>query len=135
MKNFPFLSLSQSLTLLRICVPIFFMAHAIVRISNGTIDQFAGFLSNKGFPYTIAMVWGITAFEIVGGLALLFGYFTKWVSLGFILMLIFGILVIHAELGWFVGEHGTGGMEYSVALILALIVIGASEEKMILKQA
>jgi putative oxidoreductase len=135
MKNFPFLSLSQSLTLLRICVPMFFMAHAIVRISNGTIEQFAGFLSHKGFVGATAMVWGITVFEIVGGLALMFGYFTKWLSLGFILMLIFGILIIHAQLGWFVGEHGTGGMEYSVALILALVVIGASEEKMMLKQA
>jgi putative oxidoreductase len=131
MKNFPFLTLSQSLLLLRICVPILFMAHAIVRISNGTIERFAGFLSDKGFIGANAMVWGITAFEIIGGFALLFGYFTKWLSLGFILMLIFGILIIHAQLGWFVGEHGDGGMEYSVALILALIVIAAADRKTI----
>jgi putative oxidoreductase len=134
MKNFPFLSLSQSLLLFRICVPLFFVAHAVVRIANGTIEQFAGFLSTKGFIGATAMVWGITVFEIIGGLALTFGYFTKWLSLGFIVMLIFGILIIHAHLGWFVGEHGTGGMEYSVALILGLLVIAASEEKKLFKK-
>jgi putative oxidoreductase len=131
MKNFPFFTLSQSLLLLRICVPMFFMAHAIVRIFNGTIERFAGFLSDKGFIAATAIVWGITVFEIIGGFMLLFGYFTKWLSLGFILMLIFGVLLIHAQFGWFVGEHGDGGMKYSVALILALIVIAAADRKTI----
>jgi putative oxidoreductase len=127
MKNFPFLSSSQSLLLFRITLPLFFVAHAVTRIANGTIERFASFLSTKGFFATTAMVWGITVYEIIGGIALAFGYYTKYLSLGFILMLIMGNIIIHYQNGWWVGEHGDGGMEYSCALILGLIVIAATK--------
>jgi putative oxidoreductase len=126
MKNFPFLSSSQSLLLFRIALPLFFVAHAVTRIANGTINRFAGFLSTKGFFATTAIVWGITVYEIIGGIALALGYFTKYLSLGFILMLIMGNIIIHYQNGWWVGEHGEGGMEYSCALILGLIVIAST---------
>ncbi|REG99416.1 DoxX family protein [Flavobacterium aquicola] len=131
MKNFPFPSLSQSLLLFRILLPLFFVAHAVTRIANGTIDRFAGFLATKGFFATTVMVWGITAYEIIGGIALAFGYYKKYLSLGFILMLIMGNIIIHYENGWWVGEHGEGGMEYSCALILGLIVIASTEKESI----
>lgn len=38
-----------------------------------------------------------------------------------------GIVTIHAKLGWFGGEHGTGVMEYSPALIASLITIAAAD--------
>jgi putative oxidoreductase len=38
-----------------------------------------------------------------------------------------GIVIIHAQLGWFVGEHGTGGVEYSLALIVSLVTIAAAD--------
>lgn len=128
MNKFPFISLNTSLVLLRVCVAILFIAHAVVRITNGTVGQFADFLSSKGFMMSTAVVWIITFFEITGGILMALGYFTKWLALGFILMLIVGIIIIHAGLGWFVGEHGTGGMEYSIALIFALIVIASADK-------
>jgi putative oxidoreductase len=126
MKNFPFLSSSQSLLFFRIILPFFFVAHAVTRIANGTIERFAGYLSTKGFFATTAMVWGITVYEIIGGIALALGYYTKYLSLGFILMLIMGNIIIHYQNGWWVGEHGEGGMEYSCVLILGLIVIAST---------
>jgi putative oxidoreductase len=126
MKNFPFLSSSQSLLLFRITLPLFFVAHAVTRIANGTIERFAGFLEGKGFYAATAIVWGITIYEIIGGIALTLGYFTKYLSLGFILMLIMGNIIIHYQNGWWVGEHGEGGMECSCALILGLIVIAST---------
>ena len=56
MKNFPFLSSAQSLILFKITLPLFFVAHAVTRIANGTIEQFAHFLSNKGFFVTTLMI-------------------------------------------------------------------------------
>lgn len=129
MKNFPFLSLSHSLLLLRTLIPLFFVAHAVTRILNGTVDQFAYFLAIRGFFVPTVMVWAITIYEIIGGIALALGYYTKYLSLGFILMLIIGNILIHYQNGWWVGEHGEGGMEYSCALILVLIVIAASKNK------
>ena len=36
-------------------------------------------------------------------------------------------MIIHARLGWFVGEHGTGGMDYSLSLMVSLLVIAAAD--------
>jgi putative oxidoreductase len=127
--KFPFISLHRALILLRIAVAGIFLAHAIVRIAGGTIERFAGFLGNKGFPFALTIVWLITVYEIAGGILLIIGKLTKWISLGFILMLLIGIIIIHATNGWFVGEHGSGGIEYSFILIIALIVIAATNKK------
>lgn len=76
-------------------------------------------MEDKGFPFGWAIVWIITLYEITGGMLLITGKFTRWLSLGFILMLLEGIIVIHGDKGWFVGEHGSGGMEYSFILIIS----------------
>jgi putative oxidoreductase len=129
MKILPFTSMENSLILLRISLAFIFLAHAIVRIANSSIESFGGFMESKGFPNGVAWVWAITAFEIIGGLLLAFGYFTRILSAGFIFLLIVGIIIIHASFGWFVGEHGTGGSEYSFILIMAFLVIAAADSK------
>jgi putative oxidoreductase len=129
MKNFPFITLTQSLVILRVATAGMFLAHSIVRICNGTIPQFAGFMANKGFPFSMLIVILITIFETVGSLLLLFGYFSRWLAAGFIFMLLMGNLIIHIDQGWFVGEHGSGGMEYSFELIFALLVIAAGDKE------
>lgn len=134
MKQFPFLSLKQTLLLLRISVALVFVTHAAVRLINGTIPRFGSFLSTKGLPFGVTIVWAVTAFEIIGGLLLALGYFTKWLSAGFIIMLLAGIILIHASFGWFVGEHGTGGSEYSFTLIMVLLVIAAVHSKAVVSK-
>ena len=105
-----------------------FLAHAGVRVANGSITEFASFLTGKHIPFGLTIVWLLTVYEIAGSILLALGYFVKWLTAGFIIILITGIVLIHAALGWFVGEHGTGGMEYSIALIAALIVIAAADK-------
>jgi putative oxidoreductase len=106
-----------------------FVAHALVRIIGETVNRFGEFLESKGFIAGIVIVWMLTAFEIIGGVLMAIGYFTRWIAAGFIIILLTGIVLIHAELGWFVGEHGTGGVEYSIVLIVSLLVIAASGKK------
>jgi putative oxidoreductase len=127
--KFPFINLSQSLFLLRIAVPFMLIAHAVIRITGGTIGRFANFLEERGFIFGLAIVWLITFAEIVGGILMILGYFTRWIAAIFIAQLTLGIIIIHAAKGWFVGEHGTGGVEYSIVLIVALIVIAAADKK------
>ncbi len=127
MSSFPFLRLPAALVILRVTVALLFMAHAAVRIANGTIPQFGAFLSQKGIPFGVPAVWAITAFELGGGSLLIANRLVQPVAAGFMTILIMGIVLIHAQLGWFVGEHGTGGSEYSVALLAALVVISSAE--------
>ena len=128
-RTFPFLSPAQSLLLLRVALAGIFFAHSIVRLCNGTNPRFAGYIEKKGMPYSLGLVWGITAFEVLGGFLLLLGYFTRIISAGLILMLLAGIVLIHAQNGWFNGEHGSGGSEYSFILIVALLVTAAGNKK------
>ncbi|RYE17611.1 MAG: DoxX family protein [Sphingobacteriales bacterium] len=126
LQKFPFITLKQSLVLLRVSTAALFIAHAVIRITGGTTGRFGGFLNDKGLLIGVPIVWAITAYEIIAGSLLCIGVFTRWLSAGFIVLLITGIILIHAANGWFVGEHGTGGVEYSFALIVTLIVIAAN---------
>ncbi|WP_317205300.1 DoxX family protein [Janthinobacterium sp.] len=126
MKKFPFITLPQTLILLRVAVAVMFMAHAGVRVANGTIPRFAGFMEAKGFAFALAVVWAITLFELIGGALLIMGKFTRWTTAGFMAISGGGIVLIHAANGWFVGEHGTGGVEYSIMLFVACVVVAAA---------
>jgi putative oxidoreductase len=125
--SFPFLSQQQALVLLRWSLALVFFLHAIVRIFNGSIPQFAGYMNDRGFVYGTAIVYAITFFEITGSILLALNYQRKYLCAGFIVMLIAGIIIIHAPIGWFAGEHGTGGTEYSFILIVALLAVATSE--------
>jgi putative oxidoreductase len=127
MQAFPFLSFHQAIVLLRFATAVFFMAHAIVRIVYGTIPIFGGFLETKGFPAGVVWVWAISIYEIAAGLLLIAGHRVRLASAGLMVIVLGGIVLIHARLGWFVGEHGTGGVEYSLSLLVALIVLAAHD--------
>ncbi len=125
---FPFVPLPLALTLLRIGTATLFMLHAIVRVfTPGSIPQFGRALTHFGLPQGVLLVWAITVFELGGGLLMILGVRTRLMASGFAVILLTGIALIHRRLGWFVGEHGTGGSEYSVALLLALLVIAATD--------
>jgi putative oxidoreductase len=103
------------------------MAHAAVRIVHGTIPQFGAFMESVGFPQGEVLVWTITLAELVAGAAMIANRYVTQASATLIMIAATGILLIHRHFGWFVGEHGTGGSEYSVALMAALIVIIAAD--------
>lgn len=120
--------LSAALIALRVGTATLFMAHALVRVLKpGSIQQFGKALENIGLPQGVALVWTITVFELGAGLLMALGYRSRYMAAGFGGILVGGIILIHRHLGWFVGEHGSGGSEYSVALLLALLVIACAD--------
>lgn len=114
-----------SLLLLRGSVALIFMAHAVVRLVNGSVPRFAAFLELQGFVHGVAWVLSISACEIVCGGLLVLGLAIRWACAALACIVVTGIVLIHARLGGFVGEHGTGGMEFSVLLCAALLVIAS----------
>lgn len=125
--RYPYLSHAHALAVLRATLALLFMAHAVVRLVNGSVPQFAAFLEAAGFPAGIVWVLAISVYEIVAGLMLAAGIGVRWWCAGLFAIASMGIVLIHARLGWFVGEHGTGGVEYSLALMAALLVIAAAD--------
>jgi len=129
MKNFPFITLSQSLIILRIAVGLMLAAHGAMRLSAGTVNGFGEFLNSKGFMIGPAIAWFLTFFEITGGLVMTTGYWVKWIAAVFMIEIVMGIILVHANNGWFVVGHQSGGAEYSVLILLSLLVIAASGKK------
>ena len=121
------LSLRQALIVLRTGTPMLFMAHAVTRIVVGSIAQFASFLGSLGFPEPTLVVWAITLTELIAGGLLMFGRCVRTACAALASITAGGIALIHARQGWFVGEHGTGGTEYSACLLMCLLVLAAAD--------
>jgi putative oxidoreductase len=132
-SDYPFISLPNSLRLLRVSAAVLFAAHAVTRIANGTIPQFGLFMESVGFPAGIAWVWAITIAEIVAAALLIANRFVRLAATVLFVIASTGIFLIHRHLGWWVGEHGTGGSEYSVALMMMLVVVAAADRSPITK--
>ena len=127
LRHYPWIRPQLALHALRITTAALFMAHAIVRIANGTIPQFAYFMDTHGFPHGVVWVWAITTYEICAGTLLVLNRGVRWAASGLAVIAAVGIAIIHRHNGWFVGEHGTGGSEYSVALLAMLLVVAAHD--------
>ncbi len=127
MERFPLLSLRHALMMLRIVTALLFMAHAAVRIVHGTVPQFGAFMGSVGFPQGEALVWAITLAELAAGAAIIVNRYVTQAAAVLFIIAATGIILIHRHFGWFVGEHGNGGSEYSVALMAALIVVIAAD--------
>jgi putative oxidoreductase len=121
------LSLRIALLVLRVGTPSLFIVHAVTLIVVGSIPQFAGFLGDLGFPGPTGVVWAITITELLAGSLLMFGRHVRLACAALASIAAGGIALIHARLGWFVGEHGTGGSEYSVCLLMCLLVLAAAD--------
>ena len=126
-QTYPWLSLPHAFLVARVATAGFFMAHAIVRILNGTIPRFGQFMESLGFPAGVPLVWAITTVELVAGMMLIFRWRVLPATTALFAVALGGVVLIHRNLGWFVGEHGSGGSEYSVALMVLLVLIAAYE--------
>lgn len=123
----PFIGAPTANRILCLAVGAIFIAHGAVRIYVGTVDDFGGFLQAKGIAYGAALAWAITFYELIGGALLALGRTTRPLAILFALHQITAIILVHFKSGWFVVGQGSGGMEFSVLLIAALIAIAAQD--------
>lgn len=130
LNNFPYLTVKQTYFLFRLCLAGLFMAHATMRFFEPNyFTDFGVFLAKRNVPFAFAVPTIATAIEMIGGPMLIFDRFAKWVALGFFGISLGGIIIIHIPLGWFVGEWGTGGSEYSVALCMMCLMVAAMDRE------
>lgn len=108
---------------LRASLGAMFIAHAYLKLAVFTMPGFEGYLTSLGLPAFLA--WPIILAELVGGLAILVGFYGRLVSVT-TLPILLGALVIHAPNGW-VFNAPNGGWEYPAflaAAALAHVLIG-----------
>lgn len=112
--------------ILRVALGVMFIAHALLKYAVFTMPGFEGFLAKVGLPPGLA--WPIFLAELIGGIAIVLGVYSRWVALA-LLPVLLGALSIHFANGW-VFTAANGGWEYpaflaAAALAHALIGDGA----------
>lgn len=116
-----------SFSLFRVFIAILMIIHGIARIYYDGVTGFGQFLNEKGFYIGLYLAYAITIFEIMGGLFIIFGKFSKWIAPFFMIELLMGVILVHANFGWFVVGHSLNGVEYSLCLILCFFLIWAED--------
>lgn len=108
-------------TILRVALGVVFVAHAWMKLSVFTLPGTAAFFESQGFPGWTA--YPVFAGELVGGLALIAGFKTRWAALALVPIML-GALKTHLAAGWAFTNPG-GGWEFPAFLIAALFAQAA----------
>jgi len=101
--------------LLRVALGTMFIAHAGLKYYVFTLPGTAQFFQSLGLPPVLAYLtfWA----ELAGGIAILVGLFSRWVSAA-LLPILLGAAWAHAGNGW-VFSAPNGGWEYPLFLAFA----------------
>jgi putative oxidoreductase len=105
--------------LLRVALGGLFLAHAALKLFVFTPAGTAQFFASLGLPAALAYVT-ITA-EILGGLALIGGVYTRVVAVALTPILIGAIATVHGHAGFFFTDPN-GGWEFPAFWTVALVV-------------
>lgn len=104
--------------LLRIAVALVFIQHGWMKLSG--MEGTVGFFAMLGFPAFLAyfVAWS----EVLGGIALLIGIFSRYVGILFTIIMAVAIVKVHWQNGFSVRD---GGYEFALVLMLCSMAIAA----------
>ena len=105
-------------TLLRVSLGALALAHGLLKILVFTPAGTVGFFASLGLPAFLA--YATIFVEVVGGIALIAGVFTRYVSIAMIPILL-GAVFVHSGAGWVFSNEG-GGWEFPAFWAVALVV-------------
>lgn len=105
--------------ILRVALGVLALAHGLLKIFVFTPAGTVGFFESLGLPGALAYL--TIAVELVGGVALIAGVFTRYVAISMVPILIGSMVFAHASAGWLFSNEG-GGWEYPAFWVVALVV-------------
>lgn len=107
------------LTILRVVVGIVFIMHGIQKLGGGVAGT-AGFLGSLGIPLPQVMAIVLIAVELLGGIALVLGLGTRYVSLLLAVTMLVAMVTVHLENGFYAQN---GGVEFTLTLLAATVAL------------
>jgi putative oxidoreductase len=105
--------------LLRVSLGILFLAHAGLKFFVFTPAGTAKFFGSVGLPPALAYL--IITAEVIGGIALILGLWTRIAAVALVPILLGAIFTVHGAAGFFF-NNPNGGWEYPAFWAVALIV-------------
>lgn len=106
--------------LFRLALGALFLAHVYLKLFVFKPSGTAGFFQSLGLPGWFAYVTIIA--ELVGGLALIVGFWPRLAAIALIPILLGTIVKVHGKAGFFFDKPG-GGWEYPAFWALSLLVL------------
>ncbi|MGH7469147.1 MAG: DoxX family protein [Longimicrobiales bacterium] len=114
----------QGIAILRVVLGIVFLAHGWQKAFTMGLGGVAGFFTQIGIPLPALAAVVVTTVELVGGLALMVGLGTRFVTIPLAIDMLAATLVFHLRNGFFITD---GGVEFTLVLAagaIALATIG-----------
>lgn len=105
-------------TVLRLSLGIMYLAHGLLKLIIFTPEGTSGFFASIGLPAFFGPLTMVV--EIGAGIALILGFYSRWISIALIPLLLGSILLVHGASGWLFSNQG-GGWEYPAFLIAASV--------------
>jgi putative oxidoreductase len=118
--------LNAGLAILRIVIGIVFMAHGAQKIFTFGLAGVSEGMAGMGIPLAGIAGPAVAFTELLGGLALALGLFTRLAALGLSIVMLGAMLFVHLPAGFFLPN----GYEFTLTLLavnVAYILIGAGE--------
>lgn len=112
-------STAYGVLLLRVSLGVMWIAHALLKLLVFTLPGTAKFFESVGLPGVLA--YPVVAVELIGGLALILGLYSRQVSLALV-PVVLGAAWLHLPNGW-AFSNPNGGWEYPVFLVAASVVL------------
>jgi putative oxidoreductase len=109
-----------STVMIRVVLGITFFIHGLVKFQGG-IENTAGWFDSIGLPGVLAYV--VALIELVGGIALVIGLFSRVVSVLISLLMVGAIVKVQLASGFL------GGYELDLALLVMAIFIAINGSK------
>ena len=101
--------------ILRIVLGIIFLYHGYDKVFVKGHTAITGFMASLGLPLPSLMAFLVSYGELIGGILLILGVFTYWVTLMDIVIALVALFTVHFANGF---SLANGGYEY-ILLILA----------------
>jgi len=115
------------LLVLRLGIGMVFLAHGWTKVFGMQISFVQGMLAMVGWAIPEWLLWLVAALEIVGGLALVAGMFTRLFAMLLGLEMVVAVMLFHLREGFFIASVPNAplayGFEYHVALVSGLVCL------------